>query len=255
MARRLHAIAGATGVRRRSGSSRLSRPGPPRRGPTLRTDTSVIDTVAASVRDAIVRGVYHSGERLNQSRLAAELGVSRIPVREALRQLEAEGLVSFDHNQGTRVARLAPEDVQDIFEMRIELEVLALRTAIARATPQHVETARRLLDRMDRLEDDPEQWLRFNNRFHTTLYAPGQRRYLLRIIQTLRHAVEPYLRLYLMALRRFEVAQVQHRKILDAYARRDTMGARSALGEHLLHTMQELLRALGRPRHPMRPWP
>ncbi len=215
------------------------------RGRIRRADISVIESVTASIRDAIVRGVHNSGERLNQSRLAAQFGVSRIPIREALRQLEAEGLVSFDHNQGARVARLAPDDVRDIFEMRVELESLALQTAIAGAAPQDLEKARSLLDRMDRLGDDPEEWLKLNNAFHATLYAPGQRRYLLRVIQTLRHAVQPYLRLYLMALHRFQISQAQHREILKAYARRDPLRARRALREHLAQTMQELLRALG----------
>ena len=209
---------------------------------------SLIDRVTASLRDAIVHGVYHSGERLNQSELAAQYGISRIPVREALRQLEAEGLVTFDHNHGTRVARLSEEDVRDIFEMRVELESLALRAAIPRATPQDLEVARKLLDRMDRLQDAPDEWLHLNNRFHATLYAPGRRHHLLRTIRTLRHAVEPYLRLYLLALRRFEASQAQHRKIFQAYARRDVRKARAELRTHLLDTMRELLRALGRRR-------
>ncbi len=212
---------------------------------TRRTDSSVIEKVIALIRDAIVRGIYHSGERLNQSRLAAQFGVSRIPVREALRQLDAEGLVSFDHNRGAHVARLGPNDVRDIFEMRVELESMALCAAVPNASARELETARALLQQMGQLEGEPERWLRLNNRFHATLYRPSGRRHLLRVIQSLRHAVEPYLRLYLLALHRFDTAQAQHQGILDAYAQRDVTRARMELRRHLLDTMHELLGALG----------
>jgi DNA-binding GntR family transcriptional regulator len=139
--------------------------------------------------------------------------------------------------------------------MRVELETLALRTAVASATHRTLRTASALLERMDMLADRPSEWLRLNNRFHVTLYGPGRRRHLLRTIQTLRHATEPYLRLYLMALGRFEVSQRQHRRILQAYARGDATGAEEALREHLSDTMRELLRALGGAydRMPVRP--
>jgi DNA-binding GntR family transcriptional regulator len=221
-----------------------------RRSPGPENDSSLIELVAGALRDAIVHGRYRSGERLNQSELASELGVSRIPIREALRRLEVEGQVIFDHHHGARVAWLNPEDIQDIFEIRVELEALALRVAIPAATTTVIDRAKKLVDRMDRAGHDLDEWLRLNDLFHVTLYAPSGRQHLIRAIQTFRHRVHAYLRLYIQALHRFEVAQAQHRNILKAYAAGDLPVAEAALREHLVDTMRELLRALSRQHAP-----
>ncbi len=207
--------------------------------------TSVIVRVAAALREAIVSGEYRSSERLNQMELANRLGVSRVPVREALRLLEAEGLVIFDHNHGAKVAHLSPDNIRDIFEMRTELEVLALRSGLAAATERDVETARGLLMRMESLKDHPDEWLRLNGRFHMALYAPGRRSRLFGIIRNLRQAIDPYVRMYLVVLQRFQTSHAQHARMLEAYGRRDAAAAEAVLREHLIETMRDLLRMLG----------
>ncbi len=188
--------------------------------------------VAEVLREAILRGILVGGQQLRQEEIARQLGISHIPVREALRQLEAEGLVRLRPYRGFEVCELSPEEVQELYEIRIPLECQALRLAIPHITREDLRRAEEILDAID-AEDDPLVWSRLNTEFHTVLYAPSRRQRLLGLIRTLRTNVDRYLRLYISVMQRKKHSQREHREILRAVRRGDVSAAVSALEEHL----------------------
>jgi DNA-binding GntR family transcriptional regulator len=188
--------------------------------------------VAEVLREAILRGILVAGQQLRQDEIARELGVSHIPVREALRQLEAEGLVRLRPYRGFEVSELSPEEVEELYEIRIPLECQALRLAMPHLTDADLRRAEEILDAID-AEQDPSAWSQLNTEFHAVLYAPSRRQRLLNLIRTLRTNVDRYLRLYISVMRRKQYSQREHRKILEAVRRRDVAAAVEALEEHL----------------------
>jgi DNA-binding GntR family transcriptional regulator len=199
---------------------------------TLSGPRSTPAVVAEVLREAILRGILTAGQQLRQEEIARQLGVSHIPVREALRQLEAEGLVRLRPYRGFEVSELSPEEVEELYEIRIPLECQALRLALPHLTDQDLEQAQAVLDAID-AEADPSVWSELNTRFHAILYAPSRRQRLLNLIRTLRTNVDRYLRLYISVMQRKAHSQREHRAILEAVRRRDEAQALRALEEHL----------------------
>jgi DNA-binding GntR family transcriptional regulator len=188
--------------------------------------------VAEVLREAILRGLLKGGDQLRQDEVATQLGVSRIPVREGLRQLEAEGLVKFLPRRGVLVSSLSADEVQEIYDMRIPLECTALRLALPHVTDADVRRAEDLLGAIDQ-ETDIERWGQLNDEFHAGLYGPANRPRLLALIKNLRANVGRYLRIYISLLHHKPRSQKEHREILDAVKRRDTVAALAALERHL----------------------
>lgn len=193
---------------------------------------SAPEIVSRTLREAILRGILPAGQQLRQSEIARQLGVSHIPVREGLRQLEAEGLVRLRPNRGFEVAEFSPHEVEELYEIRIPLECAALRLAIPHLTPDDLARAERILDAIDE-ETDPGMWSRLNTEFHAGLYDPSGRQRLLTLIRTLRTNVDRYLRLYIAVMQRKAHSQSEHRRILAAVRGRDVPEALAALEEHL----------------------
>ncbi len=188
--------------------------------------------VADVLREAILRNILIAGQQLRQDEIARQLGVSHTPVREALRRLEAEGLVRLQPNRGFMVSALSPEEVGQLYEIRIPLECTALRLAMPHLAPEDLAGAEQILTSMD-AETDPAAWCELNNRFHAALYAPARRDRLLTLIRTLRTNVEYYLRLYIAVMQRKQFSQQEHRRILEAVRRGNVPEAVAALEEHL----------------------
>lgn len=205
--------------------------------------------VAEVLREAILRGILVAGQQLRQDEIARELGVSHIPVREALRQLEAEGLVRLRPYRGFEVSELSVEEVEELYEIRIPLECQALKLAMPHLTEQDLERAAQILDAID-AEDEPSRWSQLNTEFHAVLYAPSRRQRLLNLIRMLRTNVDRYLRLYISVMHRKQYSQREHRKILEAIRRRDSEAAVAALEEHLGIACRMLVDYLRRERQP-----
>ena len=132
------------------------------------------DSVAAALRAALQQGRWSPGAALRQEDLAAEFGVSRIPVREALNKLQAEGLIVVEPNRGAFVASLSAPEVNEIFDLRVLLECDALRHAIPQHTARTLRHLRALQAELD-AEADPSLWLATDAAFHEVLYAPSGR--------------------------------------------------------------------------------
>ena len=188
--------------------------------------------LAQALREAILRGIYAGGQPLRQDELAAQFGTSKIPVREALRQLEAEGLVTFFSNRGAVVARLSPDEADEIGEIRSALEAVALRRAAPRATTRDLRRAQDVLDEA-RDEPDPARWSALNWEFHAALYAPAGRPQLLKLIQQMHHRVDRFMRVTLAGAGHQAQSQREHRLLLQAVRRGDTTAAEMILAEHI----------------------
>ena len=173
------------------------------------------------------------------SEVAQRLGVSTMPVREAVRRLEAEGLVTFDRRNGIQPSLLSPLEFEEITELRVRLETLAFERAMAHVERVDRERLDRLLEEMQHAEDRRE-WRSLNYEFHDTLYASGDYPRLLKMIATLRIPVEPYLRLYTSDPPDLHGAQTRdrllfddHRYLVDALDRRDLTEGLRLVEQHI----------------------
>lgn len=173
---------------------------------------SMAEVVYERLRQGIFRGVYPPG-RISIQRLAERFGVSTMPVREALRRLEADGLVSFKSGRQVLVNERSLADLEEIFAIRRELEDLALRTAVPHLVTD-VETVAQLdglVDDMDALFERYDAWREKNHEFHLLLYSASNMPRLCSLIANLGVAVEPYVRLYGTTEEGLRIAQDQHR--------------------------------------------
>lgn len=191
--------------------------------------------VASGLRDAILSGVLVGGQPLRQEEIAGSFGVSRSPVREALRQLEGEGMVSFIPHRGAVVSEISHHEVEEITEIRVALETMAMRKAIPLLEDDDIEHAREVLDRIDREEGLITYWSELNWRFHATLLAPAESPRLLALIKTQHDAFERYIRMHL-ALSDYEKPQREHYKLLDLCQEKDSDAALNLLAEHIENT-------------------
>jgi DNA-binding GntR family transcriptional regulator len=189
-----------------------------------------------ALRDRILRGSFPEGEPLRQDALAEELGVSRIPVREALRQLEAEGLVTFSPHRGAVVSTLSLEEINELFEVRAEIESDLVRRAVPLMTADDDERSRQILDEYESVLRSGEvaQWGELNWRFHSALYAPSQRNFTLGIVKKLHQHSDRYLRMQLALTHGETRARQEHRAIAVAARRRDARKASHLMREHIL---------------------
>ncbi|MGF1626496.1 MAG: GntR family transcriptional regulator [Alphaproteobacteria bacterium] len=149
---------------------------------------SLNDMVTAAVRNAITEGRFRPGERLVEDRLARLFGVSRNPVREALKILRSEGLVEITPRRGASVAALSPEEAREVIELRAALEGLSARLAARRCTPEVAARLAAILDAGDAAvaRREPGTLKRLNDEFHTALARAGSNRYLSEFMTALR---------------------------------------------------------------------
>ncbi|BBO68818.1 transcription regulator [Desulfosarcina alkanivorans] len=193
---------------------------------------STADWIADALRSKIIQGRYKANDPLRQDILAEQLGVSKIPLREALVQLKAEGLVAFMPKRGAVVSPLSADEVQEIYTMRIALETVALEKAILRIRPADLIRARGVLEIIDGGADKTE-WGDLNWEFHATLYRAARMPLLLNAIQRLHNNVLRYLIIYLDSLSAAGISQNEHWAILEACREKNVRQAISVLKRHL----------------------
>lgn len=198
----------------------------------LQQQRSTPDLIADALRSAIVAGLFREGQSLRQDEIATQFGVSRIPVREALRQLEAEGLVTLHPNRGATVSTLSPVEIQEICEIRIALETTAIGLAIPQMTALDLQKAKAILEATEK-EIEASRSVELNWEFHATLYTPANRPRLLGMIKTLHVNIDRYVRLLLEKMNYLEQSQQEHYQLLDACMRQDTKAAVKLLKRHI----------------------
>jgi DNA-binding GntR family transcriptional regulator len=190
------------------------------------------------MRNAILRAELAPGDELSQVRLAQELGVSRTPLREALRMLVNEGLLEGEPNRQLRVAGYSIADMEELYVARVSLETTGLRITIPRLTTRDIAHMEGLLAQMGHYagEEDYDNWEVPHRALHHALHAHAGRRVLAILVQLSEYAGR-YRRAYSMQERRAWVtAQDEHRRIVDACRARDADEGARLLAEHLGHT-------------------
>ncbi|TVQ29759.1 MAG: GntR family transcriptional regulator [Geminicoccaceae bacterium] len=192
------------------------------------------------LRDRILSGHYKPGVRLRAEHIAAEIGVSRMPVREAVLQLDAEGLLTTLPNRGVVVSRLTPEEVVELFEIRAPLEGLATRLAVEHATEEALLDLDHCLARMRLAEGDHLLWIDRHDELHDRICRLSHRDRLCQLARQLRMQIQPYLRLFTSAHHSPELTGFGHDVILAALRARDADRAEAAMREHVMANAQEI---------------
>ena len=197
--------------------------------------------VADHLRSAILGGAIAPGERVRQEALAQRLGASRIPVREALQMLAAEGLIENAPNKGARVPRRSMHEVDVMYRMREQLEPLAL----AESMPDLTDEDLRLLDEIQgtiEANTDVPGFLQLDRQFHLLTYSRCRIEQLTTTVSRLWNATQHYRRAFmeLTGPRRRWVVNAEHRLLLDAISRRDEVDAGRFIAGHIRRTRVEL---------------
>jgi len=236
--------------------------------PNLPSDVSteyrtLQDIVTDRLRDLILGGHLGPGDRLQHDDLARQFGVSRMPVREALRVLQSEGLVELRPHRGAVVVDLWPKDVAEIFEIRAMLEARAAELAAPHLTDETLAQMGAFLEEMGRIgqqvaaphganghePQDEGRWLGLNTQFHTIIYPASGWPHLCSLIEAQRNVVQPYLRLAAAHLGRTETAHAEHVAILEAAKARDGARLAALTVTHMRRTASELVEYLGNRRN------
>ncbi|MDR3374094.1 MAG: GntR family transcriptional regulator [Ancalomicrobiaceae bacterium] len=188
--------------------------------------------VEATLKKGILSGALPAGMALRQEDLAREFGLSRMPIREALRQLEAQALIDFTAHKGAVVTEISLEDALDLFAIRRALETAAFALSIPNLSPDDLGRAVEVIAEID-TEADAGRLGQLNRQFHMTLYARAGRPKLLTLVEAQLASYDRYLRFHLSAEGREQMAQDDHRAMVEAAATRDVAGAIAVLERHI----------------------
>ncbi|TGS43768.1 MULTISPECIES: GntR family transcriptional regulator [unclassified Mesorhizobium] len=208
--------------------------------PSLGSAPTASDIIAKHIREAIVTGSYSDGEPIRQDDVARLFSVSKIPVREALKRLEAEGLVEFQRNRGAVVASVSRSEIVQIFEVRAMLETNALRLSVPHITSATIQKASEYCDAFAR-ETDVARWSELNWQFHSCLYEDANRPFLVNLIRSVNDRVERYLRIQLTLSGDIRVDDREHRQILAACKEKSAEKAAGILQKHISNACKSLL--------------
>ena len=207
--------------------------------------TVLSDQIIDVLRKRIIAGGFDSGAPIRQDALAAELGVSKIPLREAFAKLEQEGLIVSHANRGYFVSPLSIEEALDVFDLRLKLEPSAVAEASTRLGSEEIEATRRALAEFNEAiaENRPTSG-ELNREFHIALARPCRRPVTLQIIERLHFISERYTVKHLGGNGRDEREVAMHRDLYNAWATAQAERAESLATRHILSTRDDLMREL-----------
>ena len=209
--------------------------------------SSLVQTTSSAVtqllRQNLDRGRWASGEPLRQEEIAAEFGVSRVPVREALFQLQAEGLVQMVPNKGMYVRNATQAELREWFRLRLLIETDILEQAVPlhdAASINRLETVQAALDKARAVAD----WIAGDREFHEALHAPAQRPEAMAIVRRLRFLVDRFYFARMKPTTRAQAWHEEHHALIRAVRRRDANAAVRVLRAHLADTERSAIAAL-----------
>lgn len=204
------------------------------------------ELVFETVREAIITGQLPPGERIMEIQLAEELGVSRTPVREAIRKLELEGLVAIIPRRGAYVAGFSLKDIIEVFEIRGALEGLAAALAAERITDAELDKLERHLVKAAELigRADLEGMVEIDTGFHSLLYEASRNKRLANIISNLREQIQRFRQTSLSFPGRMKIALEEHRKIVEAVSARNPELARELAQEHIENAENSIMQVI-----------
>lgn len=209
---------------------------------------SLPDIAYETLRESILNSEYEAGKPLRQEEIAQSLGVSRVPVREALKRLEVEGLVIQRPRRGYVVASLDIDEIEDIFDIRTMLEEQAGKHATLRRTEQDIKEVEALLHAMDGMKTstpaEVQAFAERNREFHNRLFEASGRTQLCRMMIVLRNSVERYIRLGASIASNIDLAEREHYKMFEAFKKGDAELCGRLCREHCEHTRMRLVSRL-----------
>lgn len=201
------------------------------------------EVVCETLREAIRNGTLEPGERLMEIQIAEELGVSRTPVREAIRKLELEGYVVMLPRRGTYVANLSIKDINEVYEIRASIDALAAGLAAERITPDELEQMERMLvataDAFDKKNMD--NVVEYDTKFHDILYCASRNDRLVGIINNLREQLTRFRSISMAHPGRMKKTMEEHGRMVEAIAQGDVEQAQALARQHMENAEQALL--------------
>ena len=212
----------------------------------VRPMRSLVDEAATALRASILSGEIPGGARIRIQDLEDRLGISRIPIREALRRLEAEGLVKTTPHRSTVATPLSLTELWDVYDVREALEIRAAKRSVARLKPEQLEAANqaRIEAATAVREGDRPRFFEANHRFHRLLREPGSNPTMEHVIQQLLQTADRYTNLALDVAEVASIAAIQHQRIYEAYVARDWPTVKKETLAHLHITRNTVLEAL-----------
>jgi DNA-binding GntR family transcriptional regulator len=211
---------------------------------------SLPDVIAADLRSRILSGDLAEGDLIRQELLAAEYDVSRMPVREALKRLDSEGLVVFTTNRGATVTKHSLEEIAEIFDLRVLLEVDLFTKSIPLMTDAHFEKCQNLLEEMETsyAAGNVADWGPLNAEYHGMLYAAADQKLTTQLLERISMQANRYVSMHIDQLRKSDNAEKEHRSLLSLAREGKTQDATALLTKHLQDTKQQILELISETR-------
>lgn len=200
--------------------------------PNLGSTPSASEIIVKYIREAVIAGDIGEGEPIRQDEIARLFNVSKIPVREALKRLEAEGLVEFKKNKGAIVSLISEEELAQIFEVRVMLETKLLELSIPNMTEDVYAEAENICSQFVD-EMDVGNWAVLNWELHQCLYSPAKRPYMLGLIRSIYDKIERYLRLQMSVDEGRLRANHEHRELVRVCKNKDVKAAVELIKHHI----------------------
>lgn len=197
------------------------------------------DVAATFIRDAIGRGIFRPGDHLNQGQIGEMLGMSRIPVRSSLRQLEAQRLVTINRFRGARVSELDTEDVNEIYELRAAVECMTLDHVAENLTPELTAELKLQAASLDEATDIKVRWVEARQTFYDQLFGVSGQTRMTELVSDLRMEVAGY-----VAVHDVTRAHAGHLQLVEMLERGDVEDAKDWHREHILGVRDRLIAAM-----------
>ena len=209
---------------------------------------TVAQTVAAQIRERILKRDISGGEPLRQEAIAKSYGTSIIPVREALRQLEAEGLVELQSHRGAIATELTLDKALEWIHLRRLIEIDLIGRAIDNITETDIKKAYDVLGIFDDALDhrrEIEHWSEYNWNFHSALYSPANRPETMKVLSSLHRKCDRYIRLQLLGGDHIARAEEEHHELVEICRKRDKRAAKALMQRHIVGVEEDLAEQLG----------
>ena len=209
---------------------------------------TIAQTVAAQIREQILRREIAGGEPLRQDAIAKSFGTSIIPVREALRQLEAEGLVELKARRGAIATELTLDKALEWIHLRRLIETDLIGLAIDNITDDDLDRAREILGRFDDAMDhrrEIDHWSEYNWEFHSALYRPANRPETMKVLSSLHKKCDRYIRLQLLSGDHIARAEKEHGELIELCRKRNKRAAKALMHKHIVGVEEDLVEELG----------
>ncbi len=196
-----------------------------------------------TLQEGIITGKYKAGDSLIETKLSSELGVSRTPVREAIKQLELEGLVQFTPNKGAIVKGISKQDIRDIYTIRMLIEGLAARWATEKITEDELRKLKEIVDLEEfyTSKGDAEQLIKLDNRFHEILFKASKSRPLMQTLSNFHHYLQKARASNMKRPERAQDTLKEHKNVLIALMEKDADKAEKYATEHVKNACKNLV--------------